>query len=82
MMEPGASGDREAPQTRTFIEQLFGSLRENFANLKQEIAAEVKELKREVVDLGQIDTLKRTHEAREEELDCQWRELLTLQDKN
>ncbi|KAJ1116623.1 hypothetical protein NDU88_004829 [Pleurodeles waltl] len=42
MMEPGALGDGEAPLTRTFMEKLFRSLREDFATLKQEIAAEVK----------------------------------------
>ncbi|KAJ1149590.1 hypothetical protein NDU88_002397 [Pleurodeles waltl] len=83
MIEPGTLGDGEAPLTRTFMEQLFGSLREDFATLKQEIAAEVKELKREVVDLGQrVDTLEQTCDAQEKEVDCHRREILTLQDKN
>ncbi|KAJ1117707.1 hypothetical protein NDU88_005904 [Pleurodeles waltl] len=72
----------QASLTRTFVEQLFGSLCEDFATLKQEIAAEVKDLKREVIDLGQgVETLEHTHDAREEEVDCHRRELLTLQDK-
>ncbi|KAJ1138662.1 hypothetical protein NDU88_005043 [Pleurodeles waltl] len=55
---------------------------EDFATLKQEIAADVKELKREVVDLGRVDTLEQKHDAQKEELDYHRRELLTLQDKN
>ncbi|KAJ1142955.1 hypothetical protein NDU88_009267 [Pleurodeles waltl] len=51
---------REAPLTRTYFEQLFGSLREDFATLKLEIAAEVKDVRRAVTDLGQrVDTLER-----------------------
>ncbi|KAJ1174247.1 hypothetical protein NDU88_006069 [Pleurodeles waltl] len=76
-------GDGVVPLTRSFMEQLFGTLRRDFATLKQEIAAEVKELKQEVVELGQwIDTLEQAQDAREEELDCHKRDLLTLQDKN
>ncbi|KAJ1117913.1 hypothetical protein NDU88_006109 [Pleurodeles waltl] len=52
-VDQGAQGDGEAPLTRSFMEQLFGSLCGDFATVKQEIAAEVKELKRKVVDLGQ-----------------------------
>ncbi|KAJ1202259.1 hypothetical protein NDU88_006059 [Pleurodeles waltl] len=74
---------REAPLRRTFMEQLFGSLCEDFAMLKREIAAEVKALKREVTDLGQhVDILEQTHEAWEEEVDSHRRELLPLQDRN
>ncbi|KAJ1125455.1 hypothetical protein NDU88_003887 [Pleurodeles waltl] len=65
------------------MEQLFRSLCEDFATLKQEIMADIKDLKREVVDLGQcVDTIELTPDAREEEMDCHRRELLTLQDKN
>ncbi|KAJ1163231.1 hypothetical protein NDU88_003694 [Pleurodeles waltl] len=60
----------EAPLTRTFMEQLFGSLCEDFVTLKWKIAAEVKDLRREVTDLGQrVDTLEQTHDTREEEVD-------------
>ncbi|KAJ1173383.1 hypothetical protein NDU88_005219 [Pleurodeles waltl] len=61
---PGPSEDDGAPLTRAFMEQLFRSLREDFATLKQEIAADIKELKREVVDLGQhVDTIEQTHDT-------------------
>ncbi|KAJ1212826.1 hypothetical protein NDU88_000470 [Pleurodeles waltl] len=66
------------------MEQLFGSLCEDFATLKWEISA-VKDLKREVVDLGQrVDTLEQTRDTQEEELNCHShrRKILTLQDKN
>ncbi|KAJ1187304.1 hypothetical protein NDU88_004081 [Pleurodeles waltl] len=65
------------------MEQLFRSLREDFATLKQEKAADIKDLKREVIDLGQrVDTIEQIHDTQEEEMDCHMRELLTLQDKN
>ncbi|KAJ1161629.1 hypothetical protein NDU88_002113 [Pleurodeles waltl] len=80
---PGPSEWVGAPLTRAFMEQLFGSLCEGFATLKQEIVAHIKDLKREVVHLGHhVDTIEQTHDTREEELDCHRRELLTLQDKN
>ncbi|KAJ1209626.1 hypothetical protein NDU88_005000 [Pleurodeles waltl] len=68
---PGQSEGDGAPLTRAFMEQLFGSLREDFATLKQEIAADIKDLKRELVDLGQrVYTIEQMHDTREEELDC------------
>ncbi|KAJ1157241.1 hypothetical protein NDU88_009956 [Pleurodeles waltl] len=82
-VERGPSEGGKVPLTRAFMEQLFGSLRGDFVILKQEIAADVKDLKGEVVDVGQcMDTLERTQDACEEEFDCHRRELLTLQDKN
>ncbi|KAJ1192202.1 hypothetical protein NDU88_001514 [Pleurodeles waltl] len=51
--------------------------------LKRDIAADIKDRKKEVIDLGQReDSVEQTQDAREEELDCHRRELLTLQDKN
>ncbi|KAJ1114601.1 hypothetical protein NDU88_002836 [Pleurodeles waltl] len=83
LVDQGTQGDGEAPLTRSFMEQLFGSLSGDFATMKQQIAAKVKELKQEVVDLGQrVDTVEQARDAQEEELDCHRRELLTLQDKN
>ncbi|KAJ1189146.1 hypothetical protein NDU88_005897 [Pleurodeles waltl] len=43
--DKGERGEGEAPLTRSFMEQLFGALRGDFATLKQEIAAEGRELK-------------------------------------
>ncbi|KAJ1219163.1 hypothetical protein NDU88_006734 [Pleurodeles waltl] len=81
--KPGLREHDGAPLTRSFMEQLFESLRDDLATLKQEITANIKELKREVLDLGQLlDTVEQAQDAREEELDCQRRELLALQDKN
>ncbi|KAJ1203803.1 hypothetical protein NDU88_007584 [Pleurodeles waltl] len=65
------------------MEQLFRSLHDNFATLKRKIAADIKDLKREVIDLGQhVEMVEQTHNTQEEELDSHRRELLTLQDKN
>ncbi|KAJ1210112.1 hypothetical protein NDU88_005480 [Pleurodeles waltl] len=64
LVDQGTQGDREAPLTRSFMEQLFGSPRGDFATLKQEIAVEVTELKQEVADLGQrVDTLEQACDA-------------------
>ncbi|KAJ1172937.1 hypothetical protein NDU88_004779 [Pleurodeles waltl] len=83
MAKSSQSEGGEASLTRTFMEQLFGSLREDFATLRQEIMPEVKDLKREVTNLGQrVETLEQTHDSWEEEIDCHRRELFALQDKN
>ncbi|KAJ1198224.1 hypothetical protein NDU88_002067 [Pleurodeles waltl] len=80
---PGLPENDGAPLTRAFMEQLFESLHDDLATLKQEITANIKDLKREVIDLGQrVDTVEQAQDAREEELDCHRREILTLQDKN
>ncbi|KAJ1187662.1 hypothetical protein NDU88_004436 [Pleurodeles waltl] len=81
--EPVPSEGDGVPLTGAFMEQLFGSLREDFAMMKWDIAADIKYLKKEVIDLGQrVDSVEQTQDAREEGLDCHRRELLTLQDKN
>ncbi|KAJ1157405.1 hypothetical protein NDU88_010118 [Pleurodeles waltl] len=80
---PAPSEGNRAPLTRAFMEQLFRSLREDFAMLKRDIVADIKNLKLEVIEPSQrVDTVEQTQDAREEELDCHRRELLTLQDKN
>ncbi|KAJ1144971.1 hypothetical protein NDU88_011263 [Pleurodeles waltl] len=64
-------------------QQLFRSLRDDFTTLKRELAADIKDLKKEVIDLGErVDTIEKTHDEREEGLNYHRRELLTLQDKN
>ncbi|KAJ1152557.1 hypothetical protein NDU88_005332 [Pleurodeles waltl] len=49
---PAPSEGYGAPLTRALMEQLFGSLHEDFAMLKRDIAADIKDLKKEVIDLG------------------------------
>ncbi|KAJ1211781.1 hypothetical protein NDU88_007135 [Pleurodeles waltl] len=80
---PVLSESDGAPLTRAFMEQLFESLCDDLATLKREIAADVKDLKMEVIYLGQcVDTVEQAQDAREDELDGHRRELLSLQDKN
>ncbi|KAJ1151172.1 hypothetical protein NDU88_003959 [Pleurodeles waltl] len=53
-----------APLMRPFMEELFRSLRDYFATLKQEIAADIKDLKWEMIDLGQrVDMIEQKHNA-------------------
>ncbi|KAJ1208324.1 hypothetical protein NDU88_003710 [Pleurodeles waltl] len=55
----------------------------NIAALKQELAADMKEVKREVGDQGhRVDAPERSGDAHEEELDSYRCELLELQDQN
>ncbi|KAJ1157041.1 hypothetical protein NDU88_009756 [Pleurodeles waltl] len=62
MAEVGTPEGGKAPITRAFMEQLLGAFCEDFATLKQEIAAEVKDLKRDVANLGQrVDTLEQRY---------------------
>ncbi|KAJ1128273.1 hypothetical protein NDU88_006652 [Pleurodeles waltl] len=65
------------------MEQLFESLCDDLATLKQEITADIKDLKRKGLDLGQhVDIVEQAQDAIEEELDCHRRELLAFPDKN
>ncbi|KAJ1097192.1 hypothetical protein NDU88_002318 [Pleurodeles waltl] len=69
--------------TQDFLEQLFTVIREDLATLKQEIAFEVKELKRDIGELGQrVDSIEQTHNTHEKELDNHGCKLLLLQHKN
>ncbi|KAJ1090936.1 hypothetical protein NDU88_004064 [Pleurodeles waltl] len=84
----GGSGDGAVeedanPVTKAFMEQLFWVLRDDLATLRQELATTVKELKGEVTELGQrVDTVERTCERQEEDLDHHRQEIITLQDSN
>ncbi|KAJ1205253.1 hypothetical protein NDU88_000688 [Pleurodeles waltl] len=78
--ESGACPDDDTtPITKAFLEQLFGVLRDDFATLKQEMAADVKDLKMEIAKFGQrMYTVECTHDGQEEEIDQNWREILGL----
>ncbi|KAJ1152491.1 hypothetical protein NDU88_005266 [Pleurodeles waltl] len=71
------------PVTKASIEQLFGALREDLAALRQELTTTVKELKGEVMELGQrVDTMERTCNRPEKDLDLYLQEIVALQDSN
>ncbi|KAJ1200552.1 hypothetical protein NDU88_004375 [Pleurodeles waltl] len=80
----GGSGDGMVeedanPVTKAFVEQLFGALREDLAALRQELAMKVKDL----TELGQrVDTVERTCDGQEEDLDHHRQEIIALQDSN
>ncbi|KAJ1104597.1 hypothetical protein NDU88_002007 [Pleurodeles waltl] len=84
----GGSGDGTVeqdanPVTKAFMEQLFGAHREDLADLRQELATTVKELKGEVTELGQgVDTVERTCDRQEEDMDHHRQEIIALQDSN
>ncbi|KAJ1092655.1 hypothetical protein NDU88_005765 [Pleurodeles waltl] len=51
--------DGEAPITHTFMETRFSALRKDLAALKQEVTADIKDLKRDLRALGQrVTTLE------------------------
>ncbi|KAJ1165003.1 hypothetical protein NDU88_005433 [Pleurodeles waltl] len=76
-------GEDAAPVAQSFLEQLLGVLREDFATLKQEIATELKNLRKHVGDSGQrVDSLEQSHKSWEEELDAHRQEQLHLRDMN
>ncbi|KAJ1145671.1 hypothetical protein NDU88_011957 [Pleurodeles waltl] len=55
----------------------------DLATLRQELATAIKELKGEGVDLGQrVDTVERSWDIQEEELDHHSQEIITLQESN
>ncbi|KAJ1157417.1 hypothetical protein NDU88_010130 [Pleurodeles waltl] len=79
----GCPAEDTTPKTKASVEQLFSVLRQDFATLKQKIAADGKDLIREVTELGQqINTVECTHDAQKEEIDQNRREILALQDSN
>ncbi|KAJ1162091.1 hypothetical protein NDU88_002569 [Pleurodeles waltl] len=81
MREPRPSGTDAVAQAEPGAEGIVDE--DPQLGRRLEIAADVKDLERELVDLGQrVNTLEQTHDAQEEELDCHRRELFTLQDKN
>ncbi|KAJ1201801.1 hypothetical protein NDU88_005607 [Pleurodeles waltl] len=48
----------DAPVARSFLEELFSMLRDDLVSLKQDITADVKDLKKDFSKLGQrVDTL-------------------------
>ncbi|KAJ1108117.1 hypothetical protein NDU88_005499 [Pleurodeles waltl] len=57
--------------------------REEITAIKQEIAADVKDIRRDLGDLGQwVNSMEQTSTSQTEELEEHYRELLELQDKN
>ncbi|KAJ1135879.1 hypothetical protein NDU88_002308 [Pleurodeles waltl] len=73
---PGLPEHDGAPWTRGFMEQLFESLRADLPTLKQEITADIKDLKREVLDLGRcVDTVEQAQDARRNNLRGKLRDL-------
>ncbi|KAJ1103865.1 hypothetical protein NDU88_001286 [Pleurodeles waltl] len=83
--EAGTPGPQEAevPVKQAFLEHLFGVHREDLAALKQVMAADVKDIKKDFGELGQrVTALEQTGDSREEELEVHQWELLGLWDKN
>ncbi|KAJ1109035.1 hypothetical protein NDU88_006404 [Pleurodeles waltl] len=69
--------------TCTFLETVFRTLREDTEALKREMASDVKDIKKELGDMGQrMDSLERSVDQREEELNHHRRKLLDLRNKN
>ncbi|KAJ1107693.1 hypothetical protein NDU88_005082 [Pleurodeles waltl] len=83
MDEIVSTAEDDAQVTRSILEQYFVVLREYFATLKQTIVSEVKDLRRDVGDLGpRVYLIEQTYDSSEEELDNHPQELLELRDKD
>ncbi|KAJ1188427.1 hypothetical protein NDU88_005188 [Pleurodeles waltl] len=79
---PDATLDIDAPVTRSFLENLFTTLRDDIAALKQELAADVKDMRHNMGEMEQrVDSLERGSDNRDEELEEHKREILALRDK-
>ncbi|KAJ1181086.1 hypothetical protein NDU88_006297 [Pleurodeles waltl] len=73
----------EQSVTYTFLETIFGTLSEDIVVLKRHMAADVKDIKWELTEMGQrIDTLETANDQREEELNTHQEEVLELHNKN
>ncbi|KAJ1112672.1 hypothetical protein NDU88_000933 [Pleurodeles waltl] len=71
-----------APVTRSFRENLFRKLRDDIAALKQELAAVVKDIRRNMGELEQrIDSLERANDNKDGDLEEHKQEILALRDK-
>lgn len=81
-MEPSGEHAEELV-TSGFLEQLFGTLREDIAGLRQDVTSDIKQIRGEIQELGdRVETLEQNGDRREEELTEQTRELLELRDRN
>ncbi|KAJ1157230.1 hypothetical protein NDU88_009945 [Pleurodeles waltl] len=79
---PDPTLEMDAPVTRQFLENLFTTLRDDIAALKQELAADVKDIRRNMGELEQrIDSLEWGSDNTDEELEDHKQEILALRDK-
>ncbi|KAJ1129998.1 hypothetical protein NDU88_008357 [Pleurodeles waltl] len=79
---PDATLDIDVPVTRPFLENLFTTLRDDIEALKQELAADVKDIRSNVGVLEQrVDSLEWGSDNRDEELEEHKRKILALRNK-
>lgn len=72
----------ETPITRAFMESLFSSLRNDFLSLKEEVAGEVREIRRDVEDLGErVEAIESQDQARGEEIHQLQQEIIILHEQ-
>ena len=72
----------DTPVTRSFMEDLIDSLKTDIQALREEIAADVKELCREVVDVGNRGaSMEDTLDTRGQELEVRRKEVCTHNDQ-
>ncbi|KAJ1207633.1 hypothetical protein NDU88_003023 [Pleurodeles waltl] len=83
LAEAGSQTADDAPVKRSFLEQLFGTLRKDLATFKQDITSDMKDLKEDCNELDQqVNAMDQAGGSQEEELEVHRRELLALKDKN
>ncbi|KAJ1082829.1 hypothetical protein NDU88_002994 [Pleurodeles waltl] len=79
---PGQA-DAAVSRTPTFIEAQFSGLKEDIAALWTKVVMEIKDVRCDVVEMGQqVDTLEQGSDAKEEEHDTFRHELLEILAQN
>ncbi|KAJ1092553.1 hypothetical protein NDU88_005663 [Pleurodeles waltl] len=79
---PDATLEVDVPVTRALLEKLFTTLRDDIAILKQELAADVKDIRCNMCDLEhRVDSLERVLGNQDEEMEEHRCDILSLRDK-
>ncbi|KAJ1108208.1 hypothetical protein NDU88_005590 [Pleurodeles waltl] len=78
-LDTAVSPNDTEPDTRTFLEALFGALLSDITTLKQDLTKDIQGLTKDINELGDP---RANCDAQGEELDSHRREILELQEEN
>lgn len=72
----------EEPVTRAFLETLFASLREDLQEVKRDLTAEIKDIRKDVDDIGgRVATLEDRQDSTVSDLHTVHQEVIRLHDQ-